>query len=111
MYEIFLPTLKRKEQNELIKQVMTMTCKKCLVSGRVQGVFYRETTRRQAEAAGLSGHAFNLPDGRVEVLLCGREQQVERLSHWLWQGSSFCSVTEVQCTDIESPAPVGFITA
>ncbi len=88
-----------------------MTCKKCLVSGRVQGVFYRETTRRQAEAAGLSGHAVNLSDGRVEVLLCGREQQVERVSQWLWQGSTFCSVTDVQCTDAESQTAVGFITA
>lgn len=87
-----------------------MTCKKCIVSGRVQGVFYRETTRRQAEAAGLQGHAFNLPDGRVEVLLCGSDQQVEKMSRWLWKGSTFSKVSDVQCSETKAQDPVGFIT-
>ena len=87
-----------------------MICKKCLVSGRVQGVFYREMTRRQAEAARLQGHAFNLPDGRVEVLLCGPEQHVEQISQWLWQGSTYSSVSDVQCKVIETHSPVGFTT-
>jgi acylphosphatase len=41
------------------------------VSGRVQGVFFRDTTRRRALDLGLSGWVRNLPDGRVEALFCG----------------------------------------
>ena len=50
-----------------------MVCKKCLVGGRVQGVFYRATAARRARELGIHGHARNLPDGRVEVLACGHE--------------------------------------
>ena len=49
-----------------------MICKKCLVSGRVQGVFYRHTAARRAQELGVSGYAHNLADGRVEVLEIGR---------------------------------------
>ena len=49
-----------------------MICKRFLVSGRVQGVFYRDSTRRQAQAQGISGWVRNLFDGRVEVLACER---------------------------------------
>ena len=45
--------------------------RRCLVAGRVQGVFFRASTRARAEALGVAGHARNLPDGRVEVLACG----------------------------------------
>ena len=50
-----------------------MVCRRCYVSGRVQGVFYRASTREQAERLGVTGHARNLPDGRVEVLACGEQ--------------------------------------
>ena len=48
-----------------------MACRRFVVSGRVRGVWYRASTRRFAESLGLSGHALNLPDGRVEVLALG----------------------------------------
>jgi len=48
-----------------------LIARRCLVAGRVQGVFYRASTRARAEALGVTGHARNLPDGRVEVLACG----------------------------------------
>ncbi len=50
-----------------------------LVSGRVQGVFYRGSTREQAVALGLSGYARNLPDGRVEVVASGDEGALDVL--------------------------------
>jgi len=56
-----------------------MVCKKCLVGGRVQGVYYRHTAARRAQELGIGGYARNLPDGRVEVLACGEEQAVDRL--------------------------------
>ena len=50
-----------------------------IVSGRVQGVFYRASTREQALALVLAGHARNLPDGRVEVLASGSADALDAL--------------------------------
>ena len=76
-----------------------MICKKCLVGGRVQGVFYRATAARRAQDLGVSGYARNLADGRVEVLACGEEVAVSAFVKWLWIGSSGCRVTSVEVTD------------
>lgn len=87
-----------------------MSCRKCYVSGRVQGVFYRETTRNMAQSMNITGRAINLTDGRVEVLMCGTEQQLNAFSSWLWQGSTWSDVTDIQCHDIELHNPDGFTT-
>ena len=76
-----------------------MICKKCLVGGRVQGVFYRATAARRAQDLGLSGYARNLADGRVEVLACGEDAAVSAFVNWLWIGSSGCKVTSVEVSD------------
>jgi len=76
-----------------------MLCKKCLVGGRVQGVFYRATAARRARELGLSGYARNLPDGRVEVLACGEDSAVDAFVRWLWIGSSASKVTSVEVSD------------
>jgi len=78
-----------------------MICVRCIVSGKVQGVWYRDTTRRQAQSLSLTGHAINLPDGTVEVIACGEASQVKTLQEWLWQGSQYSSVTSVECEQIE----------
>ena len=79
---------------------MTVTvCKKCLVAGRVQGVFYRATAARRAHELGLRGYARNLEDGRVEVLVCGNEESVTAFVSWLWIGSSACKVSSVDVSD------------
>lgn len=89
-----------------------MVCKKCLVSGRVQGVFYRGSAARRARELGVRGYARNLPDGRVEVLACGEEEAVRTFVDWLWTGSSASKVTSVAVTDApEHGAPPGFHTA
>src|SRR2546429_9198002 len=82
-----------------------MICKKCLVSGRVQGVFYRHTAARRAQELGVSGYAHNLADGRVEVLACGEDAAVSALVEWLWVRSSGCRVTAVGVTDATVDAP------
>ncbi|MDQ1309208.1 MAG: acylphosphatase [Pseudomonadota bacterium] len=70
--------------------------RRCLVAGRVQGVFYRASARARAEALGVTGHARNLPDGRVEVLACGTPQAVQALCDWLWQGPAAADVASVE---------------
>ena len=72
-----------------------MIARRCHVIGRVQGVFFRESTRQRAEALGVTGYARNLPDGRVEVLACGKSEAVEALCRWLWQGSPASHVMDV----------------
>jgi acylphosphatase len=72
-----------------------MIARKCFVSGRVQGVYYRATAARRGRELGLWGHARNLPDGRVEVLAVGPAPAVEEFIAWLWIGSSASQVTAV----------------
>ncbi|HUL48239.1 MAG TPA: acylphosphatase [Steroidobacteraceae bacterium] len=90
-----------------------MICKKCVVGGRVQGVFYRATAARRARELGIRGHARNLPDGRVEVLACGDSEVVEEFVSWLWIGSSASQVTSVEASEspVSASLPSGFHTA
>ena len=83
-----------------------------LVSGRVQGVYFRASARQQALQLGLTGYAKNLPDGRVEVLAVGELTALNALSQWLWRGPPAASVTDVQSAEIELEASeyVGFVT-
>ena len=83
-----------------------MIAKKCLVGGRVQGVFYRATAAHRARELGITGHALNLPDGRVEVLACGDAEAVQSFIEWLWTGSSASKVTSVEVADW-SPSDAG----
>jgi acylphosphatase len=92
-----------------------LIARRCIVSGRVQGVFYRASTRQRAESLGVTGHALNLLDGRVEVLACGEPSSVEALCQWLWQGPPASKFTGVEIEELEvetmSPWPKGFRTA
>ncbi|QEM81869.1 acylphosphatase [Halomonas binhaiensis] len=80
-------------------------CVRALVAGRVQGVYYRASTQRQALAVGLTGHAVNLVDGRVEVLLCGDSEAVDTVLRWLWKGPQGAQVTHVE-TEVVQPTPL-----
>ncbi len=77
-----------------------------VVSGRVQGVFFRASTRERALALGLTGHAVNRDDGCVEVLACGDDAALETLRQWLWRGPAQARVSGVECTPRPMPAPV-----
>lgn len=85
-------------------------CIRCLVSGRVQGVWFRGSTREQALALGLTGHARNLSDGRVEVLACGDAAALAQLKEWLWQGPPLARVEQVECGESDATAPHDFST-
>jgi acylphosphatase len=87
-------------------------CRRFLISGRVQGVFYRASAARKARELGIVGHARNLPEGRVEVLACGGIEAVRAFESWLWIGSSASKVTGVEASDVAAPAqrPAGFST-
>ncbi len=76
-----------------------MIARHCIVSGRVQGVFYRKSAQARARELGVRGHARNLDDGRVEVLAVGETQAVEQFVAWLWQGSSSSRVTAVAVSE------------
>lgn len=82
---------------------MATVARRYVVSGRVQGVFFRASTRDAAVAFGLSGHALNLPDGRVEVVAVGDADAVANLGEWLWKGSPMSRVDGVASEDIAVP--------
>lgn len=65
------------------------------ISGRVQGVFFRDSTREKAEALGLSGWVRNLPDGGVEAVFEGEEGRVEEMVSWCEEGPSRARVENV----------------
>jgi acylphosphatase len=75
-------------------------CRRCLVAGRVQGVFYRGTAARRAQQLAVRGYARNLADGRVEVLACGDEEAVRTFVSWLWTGSTASKVTSVEVIEL-----------
>ncbi len=79
------------------------------ISGRVQGVFFRESTRRVAESLGLGGYAINLPDGNVEVLVCGDADAIARLETWLHKGPPLSRVTNVLSEETECGERTGFV--
>ena len=81
------------------------------VKGRVQGVWFRESTRRFAEPLGLKGHAINLPNGDVEVLAVGEQQAIDKLYAWLHQGPMMANVEQVSGRPApEDAAPESFTT-
>ena len=66
------------------------------VSGRVQGVTFRQSCRQTARSVGLVGWVRNLTDGRVEVWAQGDEDACDRLVDWLWAGPPAASVSGVE---------------
>ena len=84
--------------------------RRLLVSGRVQGVFFRDACKAQADLLGIRGWAKNLPDGRVEVVAEGDANAVERLARWCREGSTRSRVTGVESVT-EVPEGLGSFRA
>lgn len=82
--------------------------RKIVVQGHVQGVFFRETTRRRADAAGVAGWARNLPDGSVEAVFEGEADAVERLIGFCREGPRRARVDWVDVVSEEPEGRAGF---
>lgn len=66
------------------------------VSGRVQGVFFRDNTKRKAEELGIFGWVKNLPDDKVEAIFEGERGKVEEIIEWTKKGPSMAQVAGVE---------------
>ncbi len=80
------------------------------IKGRVQGVFFRDSTRRVAQSLGLTGYAINLDDGDVEVLACGDPAAIDELAAWLHDGPRMAEVSEVIARETGWSEHPGFTT-
>ncbi|MBP8184582.1 MAG: acylphosphatase [Pseudomonas sp.] len=88
---------------------MSRICLHGFVSGRVQGVGFRQHTDAHAQRLGLDGWVRNLADGRVEVLMEGAQAAVRELADWLEHGPQTAQVTAVELTEQPVQGVVGFI--
>lgn len=75
------------------------------VTGKVQGVFYRQCTKEKAQDLGITGTVKNLPDGSVRIVASGTSQQLNQLVAWCRQGPSRAIVAAVE---VEKIAPYAF---
>lgn len=67
-----------------------------IVSGKVQGVFFRAETQREALRLGVRGWVRNRPEGTVEAIFEGDSRLVEKAIEWCWQGSPMARVADVK---------------
>jgi acylphosphatase len=81
---------------------MTTEARLFTVHGRVQGVWFRDSTRREARRLGVAGHAINLPDGNVEVLAVGPLAALTELEQWLHVGPPVARVTRVDVEIVDA---------
>ncbi|MDS0222943.1 acylphosphatase [Haloarcula sp. S1AR25-5A] len=87
---------------------MARTRAHVFVSGRVQGVYYRATTRERAQKQGVDGWVRNLDDGRVEAVFEGPEADVETMVEFCHEGSERANVTDVDVEYDDSEGIEGF---
>ena len=88
-----------------------MSAARFVVSGKVQGVFFRASARDRAQALGLRGFAKNLPDGRVEVLPAGDDAAIDELAAWLREGPPMARVDDLERMPArDDEAGEGFVT-
>lgn len=87
---------------------MTTTALHLIISGRVQGVTFRASTRREALRLGVHGWVRNLPDRRVEAWLEGDPEAVGALKRWCHGGPPLAEVTGVEADEVEPEGLAGF---
>ncbi|MFT5782021.1 MAG: acylphosphatase [Pseudomonas sp.] len=88
---------------------MARICLHAAVSGKVQGVGFRQSTDDQAQRLELDGWVRNLADGRVEVLIEGEELVARELADWLVSGPKAARVTDVLLSEQPLQGIIGFI--
>ncbi len=79
-----------------------------IVHGHVQGVFFRDSTRRQAEAAGVSGSVGNRPDGTVEAVFEGPPEGVEAMVAFCRRGPARAEVERIELFEEQPEGLRGF---
>ena len=82
--------------------------RRVLVSGLVQGVWFRQTTADVAREAGVAGWVRNLPDGRVEAVLEGEPAAVEAVLAWCYRGPRAARVDHIEITELPPTGATGF---
>ena len=85
-----------------------MAAARFIVRGKVQGVWFRASTRDVAVRLGLAGHACNLVDGSVEVVALGDAAAIDQLQAWLHQGPPMARVEGVERSDHPGVEAIGF---
>lgn len=85
-----------------------MTRKRVIVHGRVQGVFFRDSTRARAREAGAAGWVRNCPDGTVEAVFEGDADAVDRLVRFAHEGPRGAAVERVEVSEEEPEGLDGF---
>jgi acylphosphatase len=83
--------------------------RRVVVHGRVQGVFFRDSCRREAQRAGVGGWVRNRPDGTVEALFEGPEEAVQRMVEWVRQGPAYARVERVDVVEEQPSGHTGFV--
>lgn len=76
-----------------------MNCVHIIVTGRVQGVYFRAYTQKQAVKLNLNGFVRNLPNGNVEIVACGDASALQNLLAWCHKGPLLARVNEVIVTE------------
>jgi acylphosphatase len=88
-------SLNLKTKCRRVKDMEEQTRARVIISGRVQGVFFRVETQRAAERIGVKGWVRNQADGTVAAVFEGPKQSVDQAIQWCWQGSPMSEVTDV----------------
>jgi len=70
-----------------------------IVTGKVQGVFYRQGTKEKARELGVTGHVENLADGNVKIIATGTREQLDSLINWSKQGPPKAKVEKTEISD------------
>jgi acylphosphatase len=82
--------------------------RRVIASGRVQGVFFRDSTRREAERRGVAGWARNTPDGTVEAVFEGPAEDVDAMVAFVRAGPGHAEVDDVRVSEEEPEGLSGF---
>ncbi len=82
--------------------------RRVVVSGNVQGVFFRDSTEEEASSAGVAGWVRNRDDGTVEAVFEGEENDVQRMIEWCRSGPSQADVNDVDVSEEEPEGLSGF---
>ncbi len=85
-----------------------MVRRRIVAHGRVQGVFFRDSTRRRAESLGVAGWVSNRPDGAVEAVFEGDPEAVESMVRFAREGPGNAEVSDLDVTEEHSEGLSGF---